>query len=118
MATVCFISDVTGTVIYFTAKLAITCSYAVIYVFTAELFPTEIRHTLLGSCSMVARLGAITAPQWQVLNNLIEGLPFYIFSFTSITSGGLIFLLPETLKLSLPDTIEDAEKLGRKRRHR
>lgn len=43
------------------AKAAITCTYATIYTFTPELFPTVIRNTAMGTCSMMARLGAILA---------------------------------------------------------
>ena len=34
-------------------------SYTVIYIYANELFPTQVRNTGIGICSMVARLGAI-----------------------------------------------------------
>lgn len=34
-------------------------SYALIYIYANELFPTQIRNTGMGVCSMVARFGAI-----------------------------------------------------------
>jgi hypothetical protein len=43
------------------AKGAITGTYAGIYTFTPELFPTVIRNTAMGICSMMARVGAILA---------------------------------------------------------
>ena len=43
-------------------KAAITGSFSVIYVYTAELFPTPVRHIAVGSSSMMARVGAMIAP--------------------------------------------------------
>lgn len=48
-------------------KFAITISFAVIYVYTAELFPTNVRHSLLGYCSMFGRVGSMLAPQTPLL---------------------------------------------------
>lgn len=43
-------------------KCFITCAFAIIYVFTSELFPTSVRSTVLGLCSMWARIGGMLAP--------------------------------------------------------
>jgi len=40
-------------------KFLASGSYALIYIYANELFPTQIRNTGLGVCSMVARFGAI-----------------------------------------------------------
>ena len=50
----------------FLGKLAITVSFGIVYVLTAEIFPTEVRTTGLGSSSCVARAGAMAAP-WIAL---------------------------------------------------
>lgn len=42
-------------------KAAITSCYALIYTVTPELFPTVIRNSAMGVCSMIARVGAIMA---------------------------------------------------------
>jgi MFS family permease len=41
-------------------KFLASASYAIIYIYANELFPTNIRNTGMGICSMVARIGAIT----------------------------------------------------------
>ncbi len=53
-------------------------SYAIIYIYANELFPTQVRNTGIGICSMVARLGAIMG----TLSNdfLVNDLVFFIFS--------------------------------------
>lgn len=53
-------------------KMSLTAVYAIIYVYTPELFPTVIRSTAMGSCSMVARVGAVSASyiaMWLVILN-------------------------------------------------
>ena len=45
-------------------KFCASMSYAIIYLFSSELFPTSIRNTGMGCCSMMARLNilSMTAP--------------------------------------------------------
>lgn len=43
-------------------KLAITCSYGIVYIFSCELFPTEVRNVGLGGSSMCARVGGMLCP--------------------------------------------------------
>ena len=92
---------------------------------TAELYPTSIRTTAIGTCSLMARyimgclffnrnksirLGAILAPQLAlVLPNLTPGLPtlhLYIFSIVSLLGSILAILIPETANSSLPENFD------------
>ena len=43
-------------------KLGISGSFAVIYVFSAELFPTVVRNLGVGVGSMCARVGSLISP--------------------------------------------------------
>ena len=47
-------------------KFGASAAFSLIYVYTAELFPTEVRSTALGLCSMMARIGGIAAPQVRI----------------------------------------------------
>lgn len=58
-------------------KFCITCSYGLIYVYAAEIYPTVLRQTGVGSCSIAARLGSIMAP---FVKNLVIFFKFYIFN--------------------------------------
>ncbi|KAK8743595.1 hypothetical protein OTU49_001149, partial [Cherax quadricarinatus] len=42
-------------------KCFITCAFAIIYIFTSEMFPTSVRSTIVGLCSTFARIGAMLA---------------------------------------------------------
>ena len=43
-------------------KFCISASFAIIYVFSAELFPTVVRNVGVGSGSFWARVGGVVAP--------------------------------------------------------
>ena len=45
-----------------TGKLFIFSSFNAIYIHSGEIFPTVLRHTGIGSCSIAARIGSILAP--------------------------------------------------------
>uniref|UniRef100_A0A1B6D578 Major facilitator superfamily (MFS) profile domain-containing protein n=1 Tax=Clastoptera arizonana TaxID=38151 RepID=A0A1B6D578_9HEMI len=97
-------------VLYMTGKLAITMSFTVIYIYTAEMFPTELRHSLLATCSMFGRIGSMIAPQTPLLATYVE--PLTVFGMVSLLGAGLSLTFPETLNTKLPDTIEEAEDVG------
>ncbi|KAK7071333.1 hypothetical protein SK128_003957 [Halocaridina rubra] len=94
-------------------KLCITASYAIIYVLTAEIFPTVVRNVGVGSSSMVARIGGALAPYINLLGDAWKPLPLLIFGSLAFAAGILSLLLPETLGRRLPETIEDGENFGR-----
>ncbi|KAI3373253.1 hypothetical protein L3Q82_006562 [Scortum barcoo] len=43
-------------------KFGMTSSFCIVYAVTSELFPTVIRNTAMGCCSMAARVGTIFSP--------------------------------------------------------
>lgn len=53
--------------LYLIGKFSISISFTIVYVYTAELFPTSLRNSLLGICSMFGRFGSISAPQTPLL---------------------------------------------------
>lgn len=94
-------------------KLGITTSYAIIFVFSAELYPTVIRNMGMGLSSTCARVGGVISPFVVLLADHWRPLPLIIFGVFSFVSGLLSLLLPETRKCHLPDTIAEGEEFGR-----
>uniref|UniRef100_A0A7G3B2R2 Major facilitator superfamily (MFS) profile domain-containing protein n=1 Tax=Lutzomyia longipalpis TaxID=7200 RepID=A0A7G3B2R2_LUTLO len=96
-------------------KFSITMAIITIYVYTAELFPTKLRLTFLSVCATFGNIGAMLAPFTLLLGKYFESLPMILFVAVAIPAGILILLSPETLNHTLPDTIQEAENIGRKR---
>ncbi|CAG0878579.1 unnamed protein product [Darwinula stevensoni] len=96
-------------------KFGISSSFAIVYVFTAELMPTPVRTVGLGACSTFARLGSILAPYILLLGEAMSHvwLPICVFGISSLISGLLLLLLPETAKRRLPETIHEAKNISK-----
>ncbi|KAM3726018.1 Organic cation transporter protein [Dirofilaria immitis] len=95
------------------AKASITSCYAVIYTVTPELYPTVIRNSAMGCCSMIARVGANLS--CYIVMWIVEqfGTWAMIIPFGSLSlMAGLvvIFCIPETMGKPLPETIEEIEQ--------
>ncbi|GLH00664.1 Organic cation transporter protein [Gryllus bimaculatus] len=101
-------------VLFMAGKFGITISFTVMYVYATEMFPTQLRHSLLGTCSMFGGLGITVAPQTPLLSRYMEALPLLLFGGMSLATAVLALLLPETVGTKLPDTVEEAENIGRK----
>ncbi|XP_027589231.1 solute carrier family 22 member 13-like isoform X1 [Pipra filicauda] len=90
-------------------KFAASASFSTSYVYTAELFPTVVRQTGVGLCSMSARAAGILAPLVRLLGQYHEAIPMAIFGSAPVLGGLLCVLLPETRGTELPDDTEDGQ---------
>ncbi|XP_011642389.1 solute carrier family 22 member 5-like isoform X2 [Pogonomyrmex barbatus] len=99
--------------LYMAGKLCITMAFATVYIYTVELFPTTLRHSLLGICSMTGRVGSILSPQTPLLAQIMPSLPLILFGSMGIVAGALSLIFPETLGTKLPDTVWEAENIGK-----
>lgn len=93
--------------------MSITSSYATLYLFSVEQFPTVIRNVALGAASMSARVGGISAPYLIYLSQYWQPLPILIFGVTAFLGGFLSTFLPETHNTQLPETLADGERMGK-----
>ncbi|KAL7834150.1 hypothetical protein AOLI_G00291100 [Acnodon oligacanthus] len=64
----------------------------------------------LGYTSFLGRLGGSMAPLLIMLKDVWSFAPPLVFSLVAVISGCVAFLLPETLRVRLPETIQDVEE--------
>ncbi|KAJ8723072.1 hypothetical protein PYW08_002984 [Mythimna loreyi] len=100
-------------IVYLFAKFGISVVFTSLYLFTSELYPTQYRHRLLAFSSMVGRIGSIIAPLTPVLMDYWHGIPSVMFGAMAVLSGILVLTQPETLGTKMPDTLAEAEALGK-----
>ncbi|XP_017863547.1 PREDICTED: organic cation transporter protein-like [Drosophila arizonae] len=103
--------------LFLIGKLAITCSFQILYFFTSEMFPTNVRNSLLSFCSMIGRIGSMLAPQTPLLAKYYKHAPSILFATFALVSGFLTLGFPETADKVLPTTMEDARDLDAPRQH-
>lgn len=96
-------------------KFFITCSFAIIYVYSCEVYPTVVRTVGLGSSSMVGRVGSIVAPFVKELGEATHPtFALTIFGTLSILNALLLHKFgEETDGRDIPDTIEQVEREGK-----
>ena len=93
-----------------TGKFLVSGTFALSYLYTAELFPTPVRNVAVGGASTFARIGSASAPYIvDILGGISAGIPTVIFGVFSLSAGLFALLLPETLNKQLPETVADVE---------
>ncbi|XP_038620211.1 solute carrier family 22 member 8-like isoform X2 [Tachyglossus aculeatus] len=98
-------------------KGCLSASFSCVFLYTGELYPTVIRQTAMGICNTWTRVGSMLAPLVKIIGEVSPFIPFIIYGTVPIVAGSASLLLPETLNVPLPETIEDVEnrKRGRKK---
>ncbi|XP_042887776.1 organic cation transporter protein-like [Penaeus japonicus] len=92
-------------------KLCISGSFQIIYVYSTELFPTEVRSQAIGAASVFSQLASVILPYiTTVLGPILPWLPSLLFGGSSLIAGFATLALKETLNMPLPDTITDLKK--------
>ncbi|CAH0725401.1 unnamed protein product, partial [Brenthis ino] len=81
----------------------VSVSFAIIYVYEAELYPTTLRNMAFGFASAVAKLGAMVAP--FIANISPTWIPSAIFGSLSLVAAVSCVVLPETKGKNLKDTV-------------
>ncbi|XP_073959936.1 organic cation transporter protein-like [Choristoneura fumiferana] len=98
--------------LYLSGKLCIVVAYSSLYIYVSEVFPTSVRQSLLATCSSLGRVGSTLAPLTPLLALYSNNLPAILFGTLALVASGMVLILPETINMPLPDTIEAAEQLA------
>lgn len=109
------LSKTLTTVFFIVGKFGIGLCFNIIYIYTPELYPTNIRSGGLGLCSSMARIGGMAAPYSGFLVEIAMWGPGALFTGMCILCGSLLFMLPETKGRSLPATIEEMKQWNKER---
>ncbi|XP_067616801.1 organic cation transporter protein [Eurosta solidaginis] len=89
-------------------RFGISATYSIVTLYTAELYPTEVRNSALGTCSTWAHVGSISAPYVvDMLGTLGWYIPTTICGCCVLVAGLLTLTLPETSTHKLPDRVEE-----------
>lgn len=101
------------TCIVMVGKFTIAGSFAVIYNYSAELFPTVVRNSAMGLGSMAARLSGALTPLITLLDSFDPTIPAVTFGIIALLSGAWVLFLPETNNQPMPESIADGESFGK-----
>uniref|UniRef100_A0A3Q0S9I8 Major facilitator superfamily (MFS) profile domain-containing protein n=1 Tax=Amphilophus citrinellus TaxID=61819 RepID=A0A3Q0S9I8_AMPCI len=94
-------------------KFGITTGTALMFAYTAELYPTVVRNTATGMCTTVSRVGSCIAPFLLKLGEYFKYLPYIILGTLAVVSAFAAVFLPESFGRPLPQTIEQMHKRER-----
>ena len=94
-------------------KFGSCASYTIVYIYTAELFPTVIRNSAIGACSTVARVGGICAILIGLTKQFSVVIPMVVMGTVAVIAGILAIRFPETVGNELPETMDDAINIGK-----
>lgn len=95
-------------------RFGITAVYSIVTLYTAELFPTAIRNSALGTCSTMAHVGSISAPYVvDILGLLGWYIPTTICGCAVLLACLLTYTLPETSSGNL-DHVDEEEESDKK----
>ncbi|KAK9503275.1 hypothetical protein O3M35_011879 [Rhynocoris fuscipes] len=94
-------------------RFCMSAVFAILILYTSELFPTSNRNSAVGSSLTVDQIGAILAPYIVDLGiSIVWYLPSTVAGVLSTTTGLLIFMLPETRNKPLLDLLEDMKGIS------
>ena len=99
--------------IYLTGKFLAVCAASTCWLFTSEVYPTNLRSQALGTCSMVSRAFSLGSSFVADLAFIWGPLPLVLLGVPSIIAGFLALKLPESKGKPLPETFEEAVNMGK-----
>ncbi|KAJ8029607.1 Organic cation transporter protein [Holothuria leucospilota] len=97
-------------------KFGVSTSYAIIYIYTSEIFPTPVRGIGIAMCGIFASALSSFSSVLLILGDIWEPMPYVIFGSASVVGAFLCLVLPETRGKPLPESLHDAEMIDMPKR--
>lgn len=103
-----------GVVFAAIGKMSSSVAIGCFFVYTPELVPTSVRSSMLGTSSLLGRLGAIAAPNLMLLGTWTHyaPAPFFLMGAATLIAACLWMFLPETKGQPQPETLEQTVSMS------
>ncbi|KAL1357979.1 organic cation/carnitine transporter 7 isoform X1 [Arachis hypogaea] len=103
------------TSLLFGARICITVTFTVVYIYAPEIYPTSVRTTGVGMASSVGRIGGMICPLVAV--GLVHGchqvLAVLLFEIVALLSGVCVMFFPvETMGQDLRDSLSSLNNIN------
>ncbi|XP_059159013.1 organic cation transporter protein-like [Physella acuta] len=99
-------------------KFGITTGFSTMYLYSPELYPTNLRNTGFGISSLAARVGGMVAPYSRTFERHVAWGPGAVFSLLCLLVPVVIQFLPETNGHELPQTVQEMDEWLKKPKDR
>ncbi|KAL1569898.1 Organic cation/carnitine transporter 7 [Salvia divinorum] len=96
----------------FGARVCITGTFTIVYIYAPELYPTSVRTTGVGVASSVGRIGGMVCPLVAVglVHGCKQSTAVFLFEIIVFVSGVCVYLLPfETRGLELSNNVSSSK---------
>ena len=100
-------------IFYLIGKCFSGIGFLLVWLVTAELYPTNLRGQAVGVCSMVSRIFGMVTPFVAKLSVFWKPLPMVLIGSLSLICAILVYFLPDTKNESLPQTIEEGKQMNK-----
>lgn len=110
--------DISATVFSLIGMVGISGAFSGLWLYTPEIFPTNLRSASMGLASAVARIGSMLSSYTRILIIYAPWAPGLIFGGGCLIACSLFFMLPETHNKQLPQTMVQMEEWMQEKKER
>ncbi|KAK7254984.1 hypothetical protein RIF29_28383 [Crotalaria pallida] len=102
------------TSLLFGARICITATFTIMYIYAPEIYPTSVRTTGVGIASSVARIGGMICPLVAVglVHSCHQTVAVLLFEMVALLSGICVLFFPvETMGQELQDSVSTLKQI-------